>query len=104
MQSNSTNSDLCRATGLIPGEGECNRRISFTGNLIDNSLTTSSYSLTLIDALDTLAVMGNNTEFVRVTKLLTEKINFDSDINVSVFETNIRIVGGLLSAHLLSHR
>lgn len=63
-----------------------------------------SYSLTLIDALDTLAVMGNNTEFSRVTKLLTEKINFDSDINVSVFETNIRIVGGLLSAHLLSHR
>lgn len=63
-----------------------------------------SYSLTLIDALDTLAVMGNNTEFVRVTKLLTEKINFDSDINVSVFETNIRIVGGLLSAHLMSHR
>lgn len=24
--------------------------------------------------------------------------------NVSVFETNIRIVGGLLSAHLLSHK
>ncbi|KAG4068777.1 hypothetical protein HA402_002468 [Bradysia odoriphaga] len=66
--------------------------------------TWGSYSLTLIDALDTLAVMGNNTEFVRVTKLLTEKINFDSDINVSVFETNIRIVGGLLSAHLMSHR
>ncbi|KAJ6637463.1 ER degradation-enhancing alpha-mannosidase-like protein 2 [Pseudolycoriella hygida] len=66
--------------------------------------TWGSYSLTLIDALDTLAVMGNYTEFERVTKLLTEKNNFDSDINVSVFETNIRIVGGLLSAHLLSHR
>lgn len=63
-----------------------------------------SYSLTLIDALDTLAVMGNYTEFHRVTQLLQDKINFDSDINVSVFETNIRIVGGLIGAHLISHR
>lgn len=36
--------------------------------------------------------------------LLLNNSNFDSDINVSVFETNIRIVGGLLSAHLLSRR
>lgn len=63
-----------------------------------------SYSLTLIDALDTLAVMGNFTEFRRVVQILTSKQNFDANINVSVFETNIRIVGGLLSAHLLSHR
>lgn len=63
-----------------------------------------SYSLTLIDALDTLAVIGNFSEFRRVVKILTKKQNFDANINVSVFETNIRIVGGLLSAHLLSHR
>lgn len=66
--------------------------------------TWSSSSLTLIDALDTLAVMGNFTEFRRVVEHLTTKVNFDKDINVSVFETNIRIVGGLLSAHLLSHK
>lgn len=66
--------------------------------------TWSSSSLTLIDALDTLAVMGNFTEFKRVVEHLTTKVNFDKDINVSVFETNIRIVGGLLSAHLLSHK
>ncbi|XP_053663484.1 ER degradation-enhancing alpha-mannosidase-like protein 2 [Anopheles marshallii] len=64
--------------------------------------TWGSYSLTLIDALDTLAVMGNYTEFGRVVQLLRDK-TFDADINVSVFETNIRIIGGLLSAHLLSH-
>lgn len=63
-----------------------------------------SYSLTLIDALDTLAVMGNKTEFQRVAHLITQKANFDVDINVSVFETNIRIVGGLLSAHLMSRK
>ncbi|CRK95583.1 CLUMA_CG009044, isoform A [Clunio marinus] len=66
--------------------------------------TWSSSSLTLIDALDTLAVMGNFSEFRRVVDHLTTKVNFDKDINVSVFETNIRIVGGLLSAHLLSHK
>lgn len=66
--------------------------------------TWGSYSLTLIDALDTLAVMGNFTEFRRVVQILTKKQNFDANINVSVFETNIRIVGGLLSAHLMSHR
>lgn len=66
--------------------------------------TWGSYSLTLIDALDTLAIMGNYTEFQRVVKILTSKANFDANINVSVFETNIRIIGGLISAHLLSHR
>ncbi|KAM3967994.1 ER degradation-enhancing alpha-mannosidase-like protein 2 [Aphomia sociella] len=66
--------------------------------------TWGSYSLTLIDALDTLAIMGNYTEFNRVVEIILQKQNFDADINVSVFETNIRIIGGLLSAHLLSHK
>lgn len=66
--------------------------------------TWGSYSLTLIDALDTLAVMGNYTEFQRVVNIITTNANFDANINVSVFETNIRIIGGLLSAHLLSYR
>jgi len=66
--------------------------------------TWGSYSLTLIDALDTLLIMGNITEFERVAKLLEQTLEFEQDINVSVFETNIRVVGGLLSAHLLSYR
>lgn len=48
--------------------------------------------------------MGNYSEFQRVVDLLSSKTNFDANINVSVFETNIRIIGGLLSAHLLSHK
>ena len=67
--------------------------------------TWGSYSLTLIDALDTLAVMGNFTEFRRVVDILIKNADFvKNNINVSVFETNIRIIGGLLSAHLLSQR
>lgn len=67
--------------------------------------TWGSYSLTLIDALDTLSVMGNYSEFRRVVDLLLQNSEFlTNNINVSVFETNIRIIGGLLSAHLLSHK
>lgn len=66
--------------------------------------TWGSFSLTLIDALDTLAVMGNFTEFRRVAEIIGARISFEANINVSVFETNIRVVGGLLSAHLLSRK
>jgi len=70
----------------------------------DGMDTWGSYSLTLIDALDTLAVMGNYSEFSRVYNIIAERTDFDANINVSVFETNIRIVGGLISAHLLARR
>ena len=49
-----------------------------------------SYSLTLIDSLDMIIILGNRTEFERVVDLLVKNLNFDKDINVSVFETNIR--------------
>ncbi|XP_048840298.1 ER degradation-enhancing alpha-mannosidase-like protein 2 [Brienomyrus brachyistius] len=70
----------------------------------DGQDTWGSFSLTLIDALDTLLILGNHTEFQRVASLLQDTIDFDIDVNASVFETNIRVVGGLLSAHLLSKR
>jgi len=66
--------------------------------------TWGSYSLTLIDSLDTLLVMKNYTEFNRVVEILQKNIKFNDDINVSVFESNIRVLGGLLSAHLLSNK
>ncbi|KAM9429258.1 ER degradation-enhancing alpha-mannosidase-like protein 2 isoform 3-T4 [Salvelinus alpinus] len=70
----------------------------------DGQDTWGSVSLTLIDALDTLLILGNHTEFQRVATLLQDTVDFDIDVNASVFETNIRVVGGLLSAHLLSKR
>ncbi|XP_046546158.1 ER degradation-enhancing alpha-mannosidase-like protein 2 [Haliotis rubra] len=72
----------------------------------DGQDTWGSYSLTLVDALDTLIIMGNHSEFRRIAQMLIDKSEdfFDMDINASVFETNIRVVGGLISAHLLSHK
>ncbi|RZF37279.1 hypothetical protein LSTR_LSTR005611 [Laodelphax striatellus] len=59
------------------------------------------YCLTLIDALDTLAIMGNVTEFQNAVRLVVDSVNFDKDNFVQVFEVNIRVLGALLSAHLL---
>jgi len=60
------------------------------------------YALTLIDSLDTLAILGDFTTFDVAIRRVIREITFDVDVNVSVFETNIRAVGGLLSAHFLA--
>ncbi|KAF7489554.1 ER degradation-enhancing alpha-mannosidase-like protein 2 [Sarcoptes scabiei] len=66
--------------------------------------TWASNSLSLIDALDMLAITNNHSEFRRIAQYILDTANYDTNINISVFETNIRVVGGLLSAHLLSRR
>lgn len=58
--------------------------------------------MTLVDTLDTLVLLGDFAEFEHGVKLVIRDVQFDSDIIVSVFETNIRMMGGLLSAHILA--
>src|SRR4051812_48443362 len=55
--------------------------------------------LTLIEALDTLWVMGLDSRFQEGVDWIKAKADFAVDGEVSVFETSIRLVGGLLSAH-----
>ncbi|VDK81154.1 unnamed protein product [Litomosoides sigmodontis] len=55
--------------------------------------TWGSFSLTLIDSLDTLLIMGNETEFTRAVKIVLDAVKVDMNVNVSVFETNIRVIG-----------
>lgn len=69
-------------------------------------------ALTLIDALDTLLVLKDSVEFARSVERLRQldmehKTQDDGGIfavdqNVSVFETSIRVLGGLLSAHQMA--
>lgn len=62
-------------------------------------------AVTLIDAMDTLVIMGNASEFRRAVRKVREAYRrqcFDLDVNVSVFEITIRVLGGLLSAHLFA--
>ena len=55
--------------------------------------------LTLIEALDTLWVMGLDSRFQDGVDWARHNLDFAVDGEVSVFETSIRLVGGLLSAH-----
>lgn len=59
------------------------------------------FSLSLVDSLGTLAVMGNASEFKRAVKQVVDNVSFDKPTTVQIFEANIRVLGGLLSAHLL---
>ena len=43
--------------------------------------------------MDTLAILGDFEEFEKAIKLVINNVKFDNDIIVSVFETNIRVLG-----------
>ncbi|XP_010544166.1 PREDICTED: mannosyl-oligosaccharide 1,2-alpha-mannosidase MNS1 [Tarenaya hassleriana] len=57
---------------------------------------------TLIDALDTLYIMGLDEQFQKAKEWVATSLDFDKDYDASMFETTIRVVGGLLSAYDLS--
>jgi hypothetical protein len=55
--------------------------------------------LTIVDAADTLHLAGLTDERDRAIAWLGSELRVDLDAGVSVFETNIRVLGGLLSAY-----
>ncbi|KAH9716176.1 Mannosyl-oligosaccharide 1,2-alpha-mannosidase MNS1 [Citrus sinensis] len=57
---------------------------------------------TLIDALDTLYIMDLDEQFQRAREWVASSLDFNKSYDASVFETTIRVVGGLLSAYDLS--
>ncbi|KAG0958748.1 hypothetical protein G6F32_000022 [Rhizopus arrhizus] len=59
------------------------------------------YSLTLVDTLDTLAIMGTQEQFEKAVRQVIDTVSFHQNNKVQVFELNIRALGGLLSAHML---
>ena len=59
-------------------------------------------SLTLIDTIDMLGIIGNSTAFTEALWTIVDNVDFDKDKVVSVFEMNIRVLGGLLSAHIMA--
>ncbi|KAL9408222.1 hypothetical protein AB3S75_046721 [Citrus x aurantiifolia] len=60
------------------------------------------YALTLVDSLDTLALLGDREHFTTSVEWIGKNLQFDINKTVSVFETTIRVLGGLLSAHLIA--
>lgn len=59
--------------------------------------------LTIVEALDTLFFMGLDAELAEGTAWVRDHLDFRAvSVPVQVFETNIRMVGGLLSGHLVT--
>ncbi|GJJ07502.1 hypothetical protein Clacol_001704 [Clathrus columnatus] len=59
-----------------------------------------NFSVTLIDALDTFVVLNDRRGFAQAVQNVINAVHsFDLDTRPQVFETNIRVLGGLLSAH-----
>ncbi|XP_048876334.1 endoplasmic reticulum mannosyl-oligosaccharide 1,2-alpha-mannosidase isoform X2 [Brienomyrus brachyistius] len=58
--------------------------------------------LTLVDALDTMWILGLKEEFEEAKKWVATELNFSKNMDVNLFETTIRILGGLLSTYHLT--
>ena len=59
--------------------------------------------LTILDSLDALILMGFDEELDHSLNWVNHSLNFHVDAEISTFETTIRALGGLLSAHALTH-
>uniref|UniRef100_A0A8C7LU63 alpha-1,2-Mannosidase n=1 Tax=Oncorhynchus mykiss TaxID=8022 RepID=A0A8C7LU63_ONCMY len=78
-----------RVRGLEPSRGD-----------VDDAL--GMFSLTLIDTLDTLVLLNKTAEFEAAVRRVLKDVRLDNDVVVSVFETNIRVLGGLLGGHSMA--
>lgn len=69
----------------------------------DNRQTFAGWAATLVDSLDSLLIMGMTDEFEKALPAL-ERIDFTTTnaMQINVFETNIRYLGGLMAAHDLT--
>jgi len=55
----------------------------------------------IVDALDTMMIMNLTKELNHAREWISTSLSYDKDQDVNTFETTIRMLGGLLSAHYL---
>jgi mannosidase alpha-like ER degradation enhancer 2 len=58
-----------------------------------------SLLMTPVDGYDTMVLMGLRADAADAKRLILERLSFDQDISVQVFEVTIRLLGGLLAAY-----
>lgn len=61
-----------------------------------------NFSLTLLDVLDTFIVMDDPSGFETAVRNTLGWVSMDVNTKPQVFETTIRVLGGLLSAHIFA--
>ena len=62
----------------------------------------TSLLMTPVDAYDTFILMGMDKEAAEAGELIFSRLRFDLDMEVQLFEVNIRLLGGLLSSYELT--
>lgn len=63
-----------------------------------------NFSLTLVDVLDTLVILDDPAGFENAVRNVIDWVSFDVNTRPQVFETTIRVLGGLLSGHIFAAR
>jgi len=58
-------------------------------------------ALTMVDSMDTMALMGLTKEYDECVEWIKDNLKFDHQKDINLFETTIRVLGGLLGAHTL---
>jgi hypothetical protein len=58
--------------------------------------------LTIVDSLDTMLLMGLIEEYARAREWVANELEFSKDLDVNLFESTIRVLGGLLGAYTLT--
>ena len=60
----------------------------------------SPIGYTIVDALDSLIIMGLNDQYIEARNWIRDVLSWDIDGRLNVFETTIRIMGGLSLIHI----
>lgn len=83
--------------------------ISTTGNDIYQPISRKGKNMIeggmgwiIVDALDTMMLMNLTSHVQQARNWIHTSLRYDQDHDVNTFETTIRMLGGLLSAHFLS--
>ncbi|KAH9853805.1 alpha-mannosidase [Lenzites betulinus] len=63
-----------------------------------------NFSLTLVDVLDTFVVLNDPPGFEDAVRKVIQWVSFDVNTKPQVFETTIRVLGGLLSGHIFAEK
>lgn len=66
-------------------------------NMVDGGL-----GWTIVDALDTAIMMNLTSQVAKAREWISTSLSYTANHDVNTFETTIRMLGGLLSAHYLS--
>lgn len=86
-----------QSTNLGPGYDEFHPLSKGGENMVPNGM-----GWIIVDALDTMMIMNLTHELAHAREWVSTTLTYDQDHDVNTFETTIRMLGGLLSAHYLS--